>query len=62
MNSFMAKKDEVTVSQLIKSILSDTGYLKQLETSKEPEDESRVENIKELVSDALEFEKTSEDK
>ena len=62
MNSFMAKKDEVTVSQLIKSILSDTGYLKQLETSKEPEDESRVENIKELVSDAVEFEKTSEDK
>ena len=62
MNSFMAKKDEVTVSQLIKSILSDTGYLKQLETSKEPEDESRVENIKELVSDAVEFERTSEDK
>jgi len=58
----MAKKDEVTVSQLIKSILSDTGYLKQLEISKEPEDESRVENIKELVSDAVEFERTSEDK
>ena len=32
MNSFMAKKDEFTVSQLIKSILNDTGYLKQLET------------------------------
>ena len=62
MNSFMAKKDEVPVSQLIKSILDDTGYLKQLETSKEPEDESRVENIKELVSDAVEFERTSEDK
>ena len=62
MNTFMAKKDEVPVSQLIKSILDDTGYLKQLETSKEPEDESRVENIKELVSDAVEFEKTSEDK
>lgn len=62
MNNFMAKKEEVTVAELIKSILSDTGYLKQLETSKEPEDESRVENIKELVSDAVEFEKTSEDK
>ena len=62
MNSFMAKKNEMPVSQLIKCILDDTGYLKQLETSKEPEDESRVENIKELVSDAVEFERTSEDK
>ncbi|WP_291633093.1 DNA helicase PcrA [Clostridium sp.] len=62
MNSFMVKKEEVPVSQLIKCILDDTGYLKQLEKSKEPEDESRVENIKELVSDAVEFEKTSEDK
>lgn len=62
MNSFMAKKDELPVSELIKAILDDTGYLKQLETSKEPEDESRVENIKELVSDAVEFERTSEDK
>jgi len=62
MNSFMAKNEEVSVSELIKTIIADTGYLKQLETSKEPEDESRVENIKELVSDAVEFEKTSEDK
>jgi len=62
MNSFMAKNEEITVSELIKAIIADTGYLKQLETSKEPEDESRVENIKELVSDAVEFEKTSEDK
>ncbi|MGK0464951.1 DNA helicase PcrA [Clostridium sp.] len=62
MNSFMAKNEEVPVSELIKSILNDTGYLKHLEKSKEPEDESRVQNIKELVSDAVEFEKTSEDK
>ena len=62
MNSFMSKKEDVPVSQMIKSIIDDTGYLKQLENSKEPEDESRVENIKELVSDAVEFEKTSEDK
>ncbi|MCB2292910.1 DNA helicase PcrA [Clostridium algoriphilum] len=62
MNNFMAKNEEVTVSQLIKTIIEDTGYMKQLENSKEPEDESRVENIKELVSDAVEFEKTSEDK
>ena len=39
MNSFMAKNEEVTVSALIKAIIEDTGYLKQLETSKEPEDE-----------------------
>jgi DNA helicase-2/ATP-dependent DNA helicase PcrA len=62
MNSFIVKNEEVPVSVLIKSILDDTGYLKHLENSKEPEDESRVQNIKELVSDAVEFEKTSEDK
>ncbi|MBU3179582.1 DNA helicase PcrA [Clostridium psychrophilum] len=62
MNNFMAKNEEVSVSALIKTIIEDTGYLKQLENSKEPEDESRVENIKELVSDAVEFERTSEDK
>ncbi|MBX4263501.1 DNA helicase PcrA [Clostridium estertheticum] len=62
MNNFMAKNEEVSVSKLIKTIIEDTGYLKQLENSKEPDDESRVENIKELVSDAVEFERTSEDK
>ena len=32
------------------------GYLKELEKSKSIEDRARIENIKELVTDAVEFE------
>ncbi|MGL5150930.1 MAG: DNA helicase PcrA [Clostridium sp.] len=60
--SFMELKENLSVSMLIESILRDTGYLKELEQSKEIEDKSRIENLKELVSDAVEFEKNSEDK
>lgn len=62
MNEFISVKDELTASEMIKKILDDTGYLKELKKSKEPEDESRVENLKELVSEAVDFEVTSEDK
>ena len=62
MESFMDMKDNMSVSQLIETILEDTGYLTQLKNSKDIEDRSRVENLQELVSDAVDFEKTSEDK
>jgi DNA helicase-2/ATP-dependent DNA helicase PcrA len=54
--------DSFTIPNLIESILDDTGYITQLEASGEVEDETRIENIQELVSAAAEFEKTSEDK
>lgn len=56
------KKDEISVSALIKEILEETGYLKELKNSKNPDDVSRVENLKELVSAAADFERESEDK
>ncbi|MHB9910624.1 DNA helicase PcrA [Clostridium botulinum] len=62
MNSFIRKKDEISVSALIKEILEETGYLKELKNSKNPDDVSRVENLKELVSAAADFERESEDK
>ncbi|NCI18961.1 DNA helicase PcrA [Clostridium botulinum] len=62
MNSFIRKKDEISVSAIIKEILEETGYLKELKNSKNPDDVSRVENLKELVSAAADFEKESEDK
>ena len=62
MDNFMVLSETVPVSHLIESILNDTGYIKELENSKEIEDKSRIENLKELVSDAVDFEKTSEDK
>ncbi|WP_026886543.1 DNA helicase PcrA [Clostridium beijerinckii] len=61
MENFMELSETVPVSVLIESILKDTGYLKQLNESNEIEDRSRIENLKELVSDAADFEKNSED-
>ncbi|CAM2744126.1 DNA helicase PcrA [Hathewaya histolytica] len=61
-NEFMTLKNQVNVSGLIKEILDKTGYLRDLEKSKEIEDKSRIENLKELVSEAVEFERNSEDK
>ncbi len=62
MEKFMDLKETLKVSELIEAILNDTGYLEQLKNSKEIEDKSRVENLQELVSDAVDFENTSEDK
>lgn len=60
--NLMTLSETVPVSVLIESILKDTGYLKQLQESNEIEDKSRIENLKELVSDAVDFEKNSQDK
>ena len=62
MENLMILSETVPVSVLIESILKDTGYMKQLQDSNEIEDKSRIENLKELVSDAVDFEKSSEDK
>lgn len=59
---FMTNKETMTVSEVINSVLKDTGYLSELQNSKEVEDETRIENLKELVSAAVEFENSSEDK
>lgn len=60
-NSFVRSKDNVKVSKLIEEILHTTGYLNELKNSKDIDDISRVENLKELVSAAVEFESGSED-
>lgn len=60
--NLMSLSETTPVSMLIETILEDTGYMEQLKKSNEIEDKSRIENLKELVSDAVDFEKTSEDK
>lgn len=60
--SFIKVKDTMAVSELIKKILNDTGYLKELKMSTDVEDQSRIENLEELVSAAVEFENNSEEK
>ncbi|MPR00252.1 DNA helicase PcrA [Modestobacter sp. I12A-02628] len=41
---------------LLESILDRTGYLAELESSTDPQDEGRVDNLNELISVAAEFE------
>lgn len=60
-NNFMMKRDELEVSELIELILEETGYLNELKNSKDIEDQSRIENLKELVSAAVDFEQSNED-
>ncbi|MFL0194208.1 DNA helicase PcrA [Clostridium sp. WILCCON 0269] len=60
-NSLIKSRDKISVSNLIKEVLYTTGYLEELKASKEPDSISRIENLEELVSAAVEFESTSED-
>jgi DNA helicase-2/ATP-dependent DNA helicase PcrA len=61
-NSFIRSRDQISVSTLIREILDRTGYLEELKNSNNIDDLSRIENLKELVSAAAEFESSSEDK
>ena len=61
-NKYINSKSNMLPSKIIEGLLEDTGYIKWLEKSGEIEDKSRIENLKELVSDAVDFEKNSEDK
>ena len=60
MSNLMILKETALPSVIIETILNDTGYLKELEKSNDIEDKSRIENLKELVTDAVEFEKSNE--
>ena len=46
---------------LLEAILEQTGYLAELRASHDPQDESRIENLAELVAVAQEFESTAAD-
>jgi DNA helicase II / ATP-dependent DNA helicase PcrA len=43
-------------AQVLEAVLDQTGYLRELEASSDPQDESRVDNLRELVNVAREFE------
>jgi len=47
--------DGEPVAELLESVLARTGYTAELEESDDPQDESRVENLAELVTVAREF-------
>jgi DNA helicase II / ATP-dependent DNA helicase PcrA len=65
-NDFVALLDELRVmadtsppSEVMEAALTKSGYLAELEASIDPQDESRVENLRELVTVAREFEEAN---
>ena len=56
-----AKKDSMKISDLIKEVLNKTGYTKALELENSIEAQTRIENIEEFLTVAIEFEEESAD-
>ena len=50
----------MSVSELVKNILEDTGYVKELEAEDTPEADARIENIDEFISKATIYEESAE--
>ncbi len=55
------RRKELPVSELAEEVLSRTGYRTELENSDDPQDESRLENLNELIAVAQEFEEANPD-
>ena len=60
MAEFMTIAEKESVSEIIKQVISKSGYLEELEGGDE-EDKGRAENIRELVSAAIEYEDKNDD-
>ena len=56
------KSKKLTAKELTRAVIEATGYLSELASEDTVEAESRIENVKELVSAVGEFEEQSEDK
>lgn len=54
-NELMAKSADLSVRELLEELIEKTGYLKEYEKSRSPEDESRVENVNELLNAAADY-------
>ena len=55
------QKDKIKISDLIKETLNKTGYTKALELENSVEAETRIENLEELLTVAIEFEEQEAD-
>ena len=58
----ISKKDEYTITELIKATLSETGYTKALEDENTIEAENRIENLEEFLTVAVQFEEEEADR
>lgn len=57
--TLVAEMDDKSVLDILEAILDRTGYLAQLEESTDPQDQTRAENIGELLSVAKDFQDTN---
>ncbi len=61
MCGLMALKEKMKVSEFIGEVLQKSGYLKELEDENTLEAQGRIENLKEFISVAVEFERENQD-
>ena len=61
-NGFRTLAEGMDVSELIQEVIGKSGILAELKEENTVEAETRIENIKELISGAMEFEAQSEEK
>ena len=59
MEEFFNEKDNLKLSELIKKVLENTGYLKALENEDTEESKNRIANLEEFLNVAIEFEEES---
>lgn len=57
MEDFIDKSSEKTIPELMDYILDKTGYIDELMSENTPNAQSRIENLKEMISAGIEFEK-----
>ncbi|MDY4574995.1 MAG: DUF3553 domain-containing protein [Intestinibacter sp.] len=61
MSTFRSLKEIYPASKMIEKVMDITGYLDELEKDKSEESQDRIENLKEFISVAMEFESKNED-
>ncbi len=61
MRSLREKAQRLSVEDLIKTVLDESGYLTELQTADDPESAARIENLDELISKAASYAETAED-
>ena len=59
--SMRSKLPYISVSELLQEIIEETGYVRELEAENTEEAQQRIENIDELISKAVTYEKSEEE-
>ena len=57
---FRSKLEFISISDLLREVIEETGYVKELEAEGTDEAEARIENIDELLSKVVSYEESEE--